>query len=84
MPNAHLDARERAKHWTALHVAQTISNTRNTRQEEYTGNLSVRKWAKAPACLFVLQFKKMRPDVPCAFLKFKKMRLDVPCAFLKI
>ena len=50
----------------------------------YTGNLSVRKWAKAPACLFVLQFKKMRPDVPCAFLKFKKMRLDVPCAFLKI
>ena len=49
----------------------------------YRGNLSVRKWAKAPACLFVLKFKKMRPDVPCAFLKFKKMRPDVPCAFLK-
>ena len=50
----------------------------------YRANLSVRKWAKAPACLFVLKFKKMRPDVPCAFLNFKKMRLDVPCAFLKI
>ena len=44
----------------------------------YRGNLSIRKWAKAPACLFVLKFKKMRPDVPCAFLKFKKMGLDVP------
>ena len=49
----------------------------------YRGNLSIRKWAKAPACLFVLKFKKMRPDVPCAFLKFKKMGLDVPCALTK-
>ena len=52
------------------------------RLEVYRGNLSIRKWPKAHACLFFLKFKKMRPDVPCAFLKFKKMGLDVPFAFL--
>ena len=46
---AAFDTLERAKHWTAFHVAQTI----------------IRKCASR--CLGI---KKMRREMPCAFLNF--------------